>query len=327
MPSPRPQLVNVLVRRLPQVGKYVQAAYDGWTRSKFYRSWEVQNLPARQAFEEDKPKLTDVQCQILGDLNTRGVAHAHFNDLVDDRRLWDNLVAEVNRWLDSQEVKDKECAYKTGGYRKAVAKEYIIKMLCKSNEQPPLLSWDNQWLWLGLQPQIGNIVNSYMGLLSKLMHVDLWNTIPLEYDRPLTGSQRWHRDPEDIKLVKVFLYFTDVDLNSGPLHYVPNSRKGEKYGHLWPQQIPGGSIPPAGAVEAAVPCSEWEICTYPAGTLLFIDTTGLHMGGRATKRNRVSAVWEFTSHSSLWPRYFELGPLPAKRNLSAATRFALLYKA
>lgn len=323
MPSPRPKWLNILVRRLPGFGRHVQVVYDAWTRAKFYRSWEMCNLPARLAFEENRPRLTEVQRQVLDGLNSRGIASVHFEQLFDDTKLWHCLAANVNRWLNTREVKDKECAYKNGGYRNAVAKEYIIQLF-DINKWQSIISWDNQWLQLALRPQILDIVNTYMGLMSKLMHINLWNTIPLEYNRPLTGSQRWHRDPEDIRLVKVFLYFTDVGSLSGPLHYVANSRRGERYGSLWPQQIPGGSVPPLDAVEMVIPSADWEVCMHPAGTLIFADTTGLHMGGRASKANRVLATWEFTSHNSLWPRYFKLDRASVPQNLSTAARFALL---
>ena len=161
-------------------------------------------------------------------------------------------------------------------------------------------------------------------MMSKMLYIDAWNTIALEHDGPPIGSQRWHRDPEDIKLVKVFLYFSDVDLTAGPTYYIPNSRKGEKYGHLWPQKIPRGSVPPLEALEELIPCSDWEVCTYPAGTFVFVDTVGFHKGGRATHRNRVFATWTFVSQGSLWPRVFKIDPPPDPQELSPAARFALI---
>ena len=43
------------------------------------------------------------------------------------------------------------------------------------------------------------------------------------------SSQRWHRDYNDERLVKVFIYLTDVDEDTGPLEYVPGSTLGGEY--------------------------------------------------------------------------------------------------
>jgi hypothetical protein len=255
---------------------------------------------------------------VLADLTERGIAHIHFDELFDNRQLWNHLSATVHRWVDSKEVKDKEHTYKRD-YHKATWKEYIVRLYGNGSTIP----WNSPLLSLGIQQQILDIVNSYLGMMSKMLYVDAWNTIALARNNQLIGSQRWHRDPEDIKLVKVFLYFSDVNLHAGPMYYIPHCRKGEKYGHLWPQEIPSGSVPPPEDLEKLIPCSEWEVCTYPAGTFIFVDTTGFHKGGRATHNNRVFATWTFVSPGSLWPRVFKIDPLPDPNELSIAARFAL----
>ena len=222
-------------------------------------------------------------------------------------------------WLASDEVRRRELEYQQGGFREGKWKEYILRRYGNAAEIP----WEDPFLQFGLSPLLLGIVNSYLGLLSKLIYVDVWNTIPVAEDRQLTGSQRWHRDPEDIRLVKVFLYFTDVDVYSGPMHYVPHSREGERYGHLWPQNMPYGSLPPSEELAERIPRSEWQVCTYPAGTLLFVDTSGFHMGGRATHSRRVFATWTYVSHASRWARRFKVQGLPEVEALAAPVQFAL----
>ena len=64
-------------------------------------------------------------------------------------------------------------------------------------------------------------------------------------------------------------------------------------------------------------------CVYPAGTLLFVDTTGFHRGGQATNARRVLATCTYVPQACVWPRAFRLdGPRPEA--LSDAARFALL---
>ena len=80
---------------------------------------------------------------------------------------------------------------------------------------------------------------------------------------------------------------------------------------------------PDGAVEAAIPREQWHVCTYPKGTLVFADTTGLHRGGRATRHRRVLGVWAYFPPSSVWPPVYELDRAGIPRALPASTQHAL----
>ena len=44
-----------------------------------------------------------------------------------------------------------------------------------------------------------------------------------------TNSQRWHRDRDDVKILKIFLYLNDISIKNGATEYIPYSRKNEKY--------------------------------------------------------------------------------------------------
>ncbi|MCI0660767.1 MAG: hypothetical protein L0220_06810, partial [Acidobacteria bacterium] len=256
----------------------------------------------------------------LSDLNECGIAQVHFDELFADRRLWDELSPQVDRWSKSDAIRENERRYLEGYYREAKWKEYIMMM---TQEEGETFSIGSPLLQLGLQPVILDIVNSYFGMQAKLFHLDVWKTIPLSCDGPLTGSQRWHRDPEDLKLVKVFLYLSDVDQAAGPLHYIRYSRRGDEYGNFCPQKLPYGRVVPSDEVEKKIPRTDWTICSAPAGTFVFVDTTGLHMGGRASKNQRLFATWGFASQGMIWPRCFKLDSLIVPQGLPAAARYAL----
>jgi len=159
--------------------------------------------------------------------------------------------------------------------------------------------------------------------MARLLHTDMWQTLPLIGKAPFAGSQRWHRDPEDLRILKMFFYLSDVSVDAGPLNYVCNSRRGEKYGDLWPQKLPYGNVAPHDEVEKATLVSARHSCAYPAGTLIFVDTTGLHMGGRATNGERLLATWTFVTQASPYLRRFSIPDVPLLDGLSVATRFAL----
>lgn len=71
-----------------------------------------------------------------------------------------------------------------------------------------------------LQPRILAFLTRAMGSLPQLDYVLL--TLSLPDDAPLAQSQLWHRDHDDTRTIKVFVYLTDVnELPDGPFTFVP----------------------------------------------------------------------------------------------------------
>ncbi len=318
----RPRIIESL-SRVPVLGAPVLAAHNAWVRHKYRRPVKPENAEAIRLYRGRPPVLNEVQRRVLDEFLARGVAAVHFDQLIDDRRMWDALATRINDWLQSPEVRQQEDRYRQAGHAEGKGKDYIIFHYGESAVVP----WSSPWLQLGLHPRVLDLANSYLGLLSRMYNVDVWNTIAREQTGPPIGSQNWHRDGQCARLVKVFLYFTEVDLKSGALEYVPHSRPGEKYGDLWPQKLPHGSHPPAGELERRIPRDQWAACAHPAGTFVFVDTAGFHRGGRAIQRNRVFATWAYCGHESAWFRSFSLEPGAVPKDLSAPARYALLASA
>jgi Phytanoyl-CoA dioxygenase (PhyH) len=184
------------------------------------------------------------------------------------------------------------------------------------------LTSDSPWLDLGLDDRILDVVNSYLGLWSKLYYFDLWYTLPVKANQRAAASQMWHRDPEDRKLVKVFLYFSEVDGDSGPLQYVPGSRRsGGPYSHLWRKYYQ--AYPPEGEFELEIPRSEWITGLASPGTFILVDTTGFHRGGFATKHPRLTATWTFVTPASYLVRRLRVQQPTDQQHLSAPAAFAI----
>ena len=119
-----------------------------------------------------------------------------------------------------------------------IARPWAVRWLARvPGLDAPVLSAHNSWiafssrrLWRWNNAAARRLlVNHYLGMTSRLHHVNLWDTIAVDDGRAPIGPQRWHRDPDDVRLVKVFLHFTDVTAGSGPLEYVPHSRPGEAW--------------------------------------------------------------------------------------------------
>lgn len=301
--------------RWPVIGPGVNRTYRHLWHRQFIRNWRQVNSEATQLFAGAPPALTSVQERVISDLKSTGIAFAQIEELLlpEEKALWPELQKAIEQWLNRPEVANPDRSKK--GW-----KDYIIRYYGNSAQIPA----ECALLRMGLSASILSVVNGYMGMWAKLNYMDAWNTIPEPADsKAPAASQRWHRDPEDIQLCKLFLYHSEVNDGAGPLHYLPNCRPGEKYGELWPQELPNGAVVPDNEFETKAPRSDWRICRGGPGTIVFADTVGFHMGGRATERNRVFSHWTFTTPGSHWPRASLFAPEVVQSFKSPAARWAM----
>jgi hypothetical protein len=111
------------------------------------------------------------------------------------------------------------------------------------------------------------------------------------------SSQRLHFDPEDRSQLKVFVYLTDVDADSGPFMAVPATQCA----HLFTRSDfildrQDDSVVEAGAIQPF---------HGPAGTVIFCDTCRcLHAGARQSARSRLMLSIEYNMPSHLGRRLF-----------------------
>ena len=301
--------------RVRMVGPVVDRTYRYAWRSRFMRNWRKVNSEPTELYEKNKPTLTPVQARVIADLKNCGIAFALIDELVsaEDRALWIELDKDIKEWLQRPDVANPDRSNK--GW-----KDYIIRYYGAGLE----IKEASSLLRLGLSGSILNVANAYLGMWSKLNYIDAWNTVPEPAEKKgPAASQRWHRDPEDMRLCKIFLYHSNVDDGAGPLHYLPNCRPGEQYGNLWPQELPSGAVVADTEFETKAPRSVWKICRGAPGTIVFADTVGFHMGGRATLSNRVFSHWTFTTPGSHWPRASIFSSEVQKSFTSPAAKFAM----
>jgi hypothetical protein len=270
----------------------------------------------------DLHTLTDVQERALGGLRANGIAIVPFAELIADDGLWEALKADMDTFAAAAE---SELEHDGGAKRK---KDFLIRRYPRGKKklprEPAILPSDGPWLRYAAGDALLGIVNAYRGAQVKLVDFDLWYTIPVGAEAERVASQEWHRDPEDQHVVKVFLYFSDVDQDAGPFEYIPQSAEGFKYGRLWPWGE-GERYPPTEELEAAVPSADRILATGSAGTLVICDTSGFHRGGYARTKPRILSTHTYVNKKITPER-------PERRKftvdwrdgeLSEASRFAL----
>lgn len=273
-----------------------------------YRVYEESlNTESQQNLAEHKPALNPGQAKVMEGLEAQGysiVPMAEFFPQANGE-LWPQVTAERDRFMERVEeeraarLAKEEAKAKKGKKRKGLGKgDYIMRLLGK--DQPPLGA-DNLWLRLGISDRVLDVVNSYFGMWSKLTYVDLWYTPPAQPGVTRVSSQRWHRDYNDERLVKIFIYLDDVDEETGPLDYVPASTLGGEYANEWPwRPVSNDLYPPQDEFEERIPKSAQVALTGPAGAMAFCNTSGFHRGGYVTgSKPRVMAVYNYSSPASL----------------------------
>jgi ectoine hydroxylase-related dioxygenase (phytanoyl-CoA dioxygenase family) len=277
----------------------------------------LSNRASRRRFAQAPPALDAVQRRIADDLERQGFSLLTFSELFEDDALWSEIAAQGDRFVEETQTglsSDRE------QLRVRAGKEFVVRLHSYGVD----LDFSDPWFHACASRRMLDVANSYLGMWSKLEYVDLWYSVPQPEEATRISSQRWHRDFNDRRLVKVFLYLVDVDEHTGPFQYAAGSAPGGPYGDVWPWRPLGENYPPEDELEQRLPSDAIHTFTGPKGTLLFCNTAGFHRGGFATGRPRVLATATYSSPASLASlterSYRFTGPLD---DLDAPTRYAL----
>ncbi len=241
--------------------------------------WNFLNREAKTLFITNKPELEVIQKNILADLQKNGIAVTDLESLFPG----ENLLSTLNAFKDTLNPETAEQG------KKAFLKKYWDKF--------PTFNLNNPFLTFTLSKKVLSLVNSYMDQWSILRYYDLAKTLPVGESAEAVQSQRWHRDPEEKMMVKVFIYLNDVDMEAGPFIYAYESQEGGKFGKLFPQETPLGVYPPEEELLKKVPKENIHTMTGKAGTVIFCNTAGLHKGGFAKTKERIMFTASFTASS------------------------------
>lgn len=299
---------------------------------QWYRDHIDENR-SHKLFETNSPKLNEVQKKIIHELDLYGISTVNIMDLMPDGVWWEKLKQYEEQFVGSNEVQDYISKFKNKESTKGFATDHYAKKYMyrkynvdRKNEQ---ISIDDVFLRFGIDEIMVDTIAGYLGRYPKLRMIDLWYNVSVGEEAP-THSQNWHRDGEDTELVKVFLYFNDIDENSGPFTYVPDSHLKGKYGNLWPGEtilnhVYGGVYPDTAELEKKFNEEQIKVCTGKAGTLIFCDTYGLHKGGHCKTNDRILGNWVYTTPSSFCENVTEYKKTTNFATLSEKQKYVLSF--
>ena len=134
---------------------------------------------------------------------------------------------------------------------------------------------DEEFRSLICDPVILSLVSFLLGGEAILRHVSCWHSFPSS--RPNSeAAQLFHFDLDEFKWLKLFIFLTDVESNSGPHVYIPASHlPGTKprellrhgYARIFDEEI-----------EKYYPRHTWKTLLCKKGTMVLADTRCWHKG-------------------------------------------------
>lgn len=121
---------------------------------------------------------------------------------------------------------------------------------------------------LANHPKVLSLVTQFLGCKPMINNILGWRSFVID-DKP-EHPQNYHRDVDDWKLVKLFLYLTDVDMDGGPHYYVKGSAYTNKCTEI--RRFTDKEIEREFGKKNIVPH------VAPRGTVVLEDTYGMHKG-------------------------------------------------
>jgi hypothetical protein len=146
-------------------------------------------------------------------------------------------------------------------------------------------------LALANSPSVIRIVTDYLGCKPTISQIGLRWTFPSS-DSALDFTHQLHRDYDDWRFVKLFVYLTDVDAASGPHVFVAES-------HCTSGRFRCSSYYSRQDVERSFGQANIKSLLGPGGSGFFADTFGIHKGEVPLSRPRLLLGIEY----SLLPNY------------------------
>ena len=277
------------------------------------------NLTPTLSYKFGSHQLIGEAKRVHDDLNQNGIAITSADRLLTDPTLFNELNQAVGSVENEQAESLQQKRTAANDAANIGAKTFNLELLGRR----PVLDPKSVYARFALQNPILAIANAYFGMFTCLRYYNIWHTFATETEA--RESQLWHYDREDHFILKVFVYFSDVDESAGPFTYAKGSHL-KKGLHQIPDYFVEGGVRRSNDEQMAQVSSKdnWLTAVGPKGTIVFADTRGYHKGGLARTHDRVMYLCMFTSRASESEELFVpngvLEPLPGKAESFAISR-------
>lgn len=168
---------------------------------------------------------------------------------------------------------------------------------------------------LATDPYFFLIAQDYLGFNPVFDVLAMWWSAPTT-DQQLQSraAQQYHFDMDRLKFVKFFVYLTDVGPENGPHCYIRGSHKRKPAALLKDARLTDDEI------RLHYDQSDCLELTGTTGTMLAVDTRGLHKGKPLTEGDRL--IFQIQFADSLFGQNYPLIPVPSSIAQPLADRIA-----
>jgi len=252
---------------------------------------------ARARYRTRLPGMTAGSVDMLHGLETRGVFQTDLATLGLDSAdaMFADASALVARWADRLREEAR------GGA------EFLRVPPADIAAHPAIYQF-------GLEPALLDLAEAYIGLPVAYDGVNLQYTVA---DGRAISTRKWHRDREDRRMIKLAVYLTDVDANSGPFQLLPaDARAGYADGPSDRFYLnDADEVEDDGRILGVHPIT----CEGMAGTVVVADTARFfHRGKPATGRDRAALFYSYFARVPQRP-YFCYRSGLSERDIAALT--------
>jgi hypothetical protein len=203
--------------------------------------------------------------RIANDLKNKGIAKAHISEFSGMPNII-NLQQEYEVLLDQDNSNPHD--------RKS--KSFIQRLV---DDDFKFKNKDSALTEYLLNEDIAKACAMYLGLVPKLTSFKIWRSHQTEISER-SASQNWHRDYNEYQMIRIFLYFNEVNSNNGAGEYVLGTHYlGDSYDTLQDSEDGVSRYSTESDVNKAFSRDRLVTAEGAAGTLYFVDTAGLHRGG------------------------------------------------
>lgn len=126
-------------------------------------------------------------------------------------------------------------------------------------------------------PGVLRIVEKFLGATPTISNINMWWSMAGK--SKAEDAQLFHRDVDDLKFCKLFIYLTDVGENDGPHTYVKGSSATNKLTKI--RRYEDAEVEEAFGKENVI-----NFCR-PKGSFFMVDTYGFHKGTLPVDNNRL----------------------------------------
>jgi hypothetical protein len=133
------------------------------------------------------------------------------------------------------------------------------------------------------------IAANYLACNPILDIVTMWWSVPFQNKGTSQAAQMYHFDMDRFKFLKFFFYLSDVHTDNGPHCYIQGSHKGIHFNVRKDRRMEDKEL------ENYYSTSKFKEFTGAKGTILAVDTRGLHKGKPLVMDNRLLFQIQFSN--------------------------------